>query len=49
MNIMESISWIRSVDMESSNGLQEIHIRGIIRMMKGMGMEKCVGQMEVNI
>jgi hypothetical protein len=46
---MESINWIRSVDMVSSNGLQGIHIRGIIKMMKGMDMERCVGQMVVNI
>lgn len=41
----ENITWIRSMGMGFSSGKVEIYIKGTIKMMKGMAMEKCTGQM----
>ena len=49
INMRVNIIWIRSTDKESLLGHQAIILRGRTHKMKEKDMERCIGQMEVNI
>jgi hypothetical protein len=44
-NILESTKRIKKTDSANINGLMERFIMGNLKMIEGMGMEKCFGRM----
>jgi hypothetical protein len=48
MNTKENISLIKSMDMESSTGLQAVFTRETTGMMRERVLERCIGLMGAN-
>lgn len=45
INMMANISMIKNMDMVYSIGKVGIYLKAIIKKMREMGMEKCIGRM----